>query len=55
MGDAAKGFRSQLNGCLAVGERIGWIDGQKAILLSAPAIRRLEAYFVGKPFTLEIR
>ena len=55
MGDAAKGFRSQLNGCIALGERLGWIDGQKALILSAPAIRRLEAHFAGKPFTLEIR
>ena len=55
MGDAAKGFRAQLNGCISVGERLGWIDGQKALILSAPAIRRLEAHFAGKPFTLEIR
>ena len=45
----------QLNGCIALGERLGWIDGQKALLLSAPAMRRMERYFAGRPFTLEIR
>lgn len=55
MGDAALGFRSQLNGCVALGERLGWIDGQKAVLLSAPAVRRLEDLMQRRPFTLEVR
>ena len=54
MGDAPP-WRKQLNGCVALGERLGWIDGQKALLLSAPAMRRAESYFGGRPFTLEIR
>src|SRR3990167_11448855 len=48
-------YRRQLNGCIALGERLGWIEGQKALLLSAPAMRRAESYFSGRPFTLEIR
>ena len=48
-------FKAQLNGCIALGEKLGWIDGQKALLLSAPAVRRFEEYMGGKPFTLEIR
>lgn len=55
MGDASLGFRSQLNGCISCGEKLGWMDGQKAVLLSAPAVRRLETYFGGRPFILEIR
>lgn len=55
MGDASKGFRCQLNGCIALGERIGWMGGQKAVLLSQPAVRRLESIFGGQPFQLEIR
>lgn len=47
-------YRKQLNGCLAFGEKLGWIDGQKALLISAPAVRRVEEYFGGRPFTLEI-
>ena len=55
MGDASLGFRCQLNGCIAPGERLGWMDGQKAVLLSAPAVRRFETLMNGKPFELEIR
>jgi hypothetical protein len=55
MGAIDKGFRAQLNGCIALGEKLGWIDGQKALLLSAPAMRRFESIMGGKPFTLEIR
>lgn len=54
MGDASRGLKCQLNGCIALGEKLGWIAGQKAVLLSAPAVRRLEEAFGGKPFTLEI-
>lgn len=54
MGDKPP-YLKQLNGCIALGERLGHIDGQKAVLLSAPAVRRLEEHFAGKPFTLEIR
>lgn len=55
MGDRSKGFACQLNGCIALGERLGWIDRQKAVLLSQPAVRRLEEYFRRRPFILEIR
>lgn len=44
----------QLNGCVALGEKLGWMDGQKAVLLSAPAVRRVEEYFRGLPFTMEV-
>ena len=54
MGDDTKGYRRQLNGCLALGERLGWMDGQKALLLSAPAVREFEAHMQYKPFELEI-
>ena len=55
MGDASKGWRKQLNGCIALGERLGWIDGQKALLVSAPAVRRFEDHMGRRPFLLEIR
>lgn len=54
-GDVTKGFRSQLHGCIALGEKRGSIDGQQAILLSAPAVRRFEAAMGPAPFILEIR
>lgn len=55
MGDVSRGFRSQLNGCISLGERLGWMEGQKALLLSAPAVRRCESHFAGRTFILEIR
>jgi hypothetical protein len=54
MGDESLGFRRQLNGCIALGERLGWMDGQKALLISASAVRRFESYFAGRTFILEI-
>lgn len=55
MGDIAKGWRAQLNGCIALGERLGWLGRQKALLLSAPAVRRFETHMGHRPFLLEIR
>lgn len=45
---------SQLNGCIALGERMGWIEGKKAVLLSVPAVRRLERLTKGEAFSLEV-
>lgn len=55
MGDFEKGFKTQLHGCIALGEKIGWIDKQKALLLSAPAVRRFTVAMDYQPFTLEIK
>ena len=55
MGDSAKGLRCQLNGCIALGERLGKMDGQKAVLLSAPAVRRFEEMMAGETFKIEVR
>lgn len=46
---------SQLNGCVALGERLGYLDNKKAILMSAPAVRALEDFTGRQPFDLEIR
>jgi len=53
-GDTTAGFLTELNGCIALGEKLGYIDNQKALLSSASAVRRLEEYFGGRPFLLEI-
>lgn len=55
MGALDKGYRCQLNGCIALGEKLGWIDGQKAVLVSVSAVRHLMEYFQGRSFTLEIK
>lgn len=54
MGDDTKGFKRQLNGCIALGEKIGKIDDQKALLLSKPAVRQFETLMNQEPFQLEI-
>lgn len=53
-GDRALGLKAQVQGCIALGERIGWMEGQRAILRSVPAVRRFETLMGGKPFDLEI-
>lgn len=55
MGDKTKGLKWQLEGCIALGERLGKMEGQKALLMSVPAIRRFEALLAGEPFELEIK
>lgn len=55
MGDKALGFRTHLQGCIALAEKIGWMDGQKCLLVSMPAVRRFEAFMAQQPFELEIR
>ena len=55
MGDIEKGYRTHLQGCIALGEKLGWIERQKCVLLSTPAMRRFEELMQRKPFTLEIR
>lgn len=55
MGDKSLGYVSELLGCIALGEKIGWINKQKAVLLSMPAVRRLERYMKNQAFILEIK
>ena len=53
MGDRPP-WMKQLNGCIALGEKLGVMGGQKAVLLSAPAVRRFESAMKHQPFELEI-
>lgn len=54
-GDTSLGYKSQLYGCIALGEKIGTMDGQKCLLLSRPAIRRFEQLTKGEELLLEIQ
>jgi hypothetical protein len=54
MGDRTMGLKCQLLGCIALGEKRGVMDGQAALLLSFPAVRRFERYMDGQPFELEV-
>jgi hypothetical protein len=55
MGDISRGFHAQLLGCISLGEQIGRMDGQRALLVSRPAVRALEDLMKRQPFDLEIR
>lgn len=54
MGDTQKGYKTHLQGCIALGERLGVIEGQKALLLSRPAMSRFEDLTARQPIELEI-
>ncbi len=54
-GDRAKGFKSDVEGCLIVGNAIGSLAGQACVLNSKDALERLEADHEYLPFQLTIR
>lgn len=54
VGDAARGLRCQLLGCIAPGTGIGQLDGQRAIVSSKIALLALETEFKREPFELTI-
>jgi hypothetical protein len=47
--------RTHVQGCILLGERMGSLSGQRAVLLSRPAVRRFMAAMQGRPFELEVR
>lgn len=54
VGDAALGWKCQLLGCIVLGERVGVMDGQRAVLISRPAVREFETLMAQRNFTLEV-
>lgn len=55
MGDSRLGFRSSLLGCIAPGQNMGTLHGQKAVMRSRPALAELELEFDREPFQLTIQ
>jgi hypothetical protein len=55
MGDPEMGYVAQLNGCIALGEALGTIKRQAALLRSKPAVRLFESFMNREPHILEIR
>lgn len=53
-GDTTKGYKTQLEGCIALGFSLGWIDKQKAILRSRPAVVEFMNVLEKAPFLLKI-
>ncbi len=59
-GDESLGWTTELQGCIALGERHGRIKNpsgkmQRAVLVSRPAVAKLMSWAAGAPFTLEIK
>jgi hypothetical protein len=54
-GDTSKGYISHSLGCPLLGERIGRVNGQRAVLNSRSAVARFERYLAGAAFTLEVK
>lgn len=55
MGDKSLGKLCQLNGCIALSERRGRLEHQKALLVSASAVRRFESVLDYQPFILQVK
>jgi hypothetical protein len=53
-GDATAGWKTHVQGCILLGERRGRLGGQRAVLVSQPAVRRFGSHMGGRPFFLEI-
>jgi hypothetical protein len=53
-GDVEKGLESDVLGCILLGFARGTRRGQRAVLLSKPAISALMREMGGRPFTLEV-
>lgn len=54
MGDKSLGYKAQLLGCISLGEKLGFIQNQKALLVSRPAVSHFEQIMGHNPFILEI-
>jgi hypothetical protein len=53
-GDVMRGFKTHVQGCILLGERRGRLGGQKAVLVSQPALRRFHTIMGQRPFFLEM-
>jgi len=54
-GDRAKGYRSDVLGCVVLGLHHGALRGQLAVFVSRPAVSALMKEMQGEPFSLEVR
>jgi hypothetical protein len=53
-GDVEKGLLSHVLGCILLGLERGHVNGQQAVLVSRPAVTKLQTEMKELPFTLEI-
>lgn len=53
-GDRSMRFRSQLNGCIALGRQIKFVDRQQSLIDSSSAVREFDSRLKAEPFMMEI-
>lgn len=53
-GDIDKGYKTHVQGCILLGKRTGDMGGQRAVLVSRPAVSEFMSRLAGQPFILEI-
>lgn len=54
MGDREQGFKSELNGCIALGLKKGMLEGQAALLTSRVAVDKFMERMKRQEFELEV-
>lgn len=54
MGDASRGLKCELNGCIALGTNLALVNGQKGIAGSRVAMDRFDELLAGEEFELTI-
>lgn len=54
-GDVSLGYQSHSLGCPLLGERVGVMSGQRAVMASRSAVAKFEKHMAGRPFILEIK
>lgn len=54
-GDISKGYKSDVNGCILVGDRIGMLNKQLSILNSKNTLNKFKSIMGNNPFKLVIR
>lgn len=53
-GDTELGLKTHSYGCILLGEKVGALSSQSAVLSSRPAVRKFSDAMRRKPFTLEV-
>lgn len=53
-GNVSKGYKTHVEGCIGLGYNLGWLEGQKAILRSRPAVLNFMSIMNKEPFKLKI-
>jgi hypothetical protein len=53
-GDVSKGFKTNVEGCILLGKKQGFLYGQRAVLISRPTVRAFMEFMKYKEFKLTI-